>query len=237
MKAVKGYFMDIDFTPFFERYENLREQADAVFKKVQQQHPDCVNCKVECADCCHALFDLTLIEALYINHRFKEQLPEKRRSELLDVANKTDRVIYKLKRKAFKALETGESEEKIITNLAAERVACPLLNSENCCELYDQRPITCRLYGIPTSIDGKGHTCGLSNFKPGESYPTVNLDLIQSKLYEISKDLVEKIRSKYIKMGEMLVPLSMALLTTYDATYLGLPNNNEEDSSKGNQNE
>lgn len=220
--------MEFDFEKFFKRYETLKNQADEIFNIVKKQFPECVKCKLECSDCCHALFDLTLIEALYINHYFNDKIPEKRKAELLETANKVDRKIYKLKRKAFKAFETGEEENKILAELAEERVACPLLNSDNCCELYENRPITCRLYGIPTAIGGKGHTCGLSEFKPGESYPTVNIDTIQSRLYEISKDLVKEIRSRYVKMGEILVPLSMAILTNYNEEYFGLESVNSE---------
>lgn len=214
--------MELEFKIFFDRYERLRDQADEVFQHVKKQFPECVKCKLECSDCCHALFDLTLIEALYINHHFNDLLPEARKAQLLEFANKADRKIYKLKREAFKSFEAGKSEDQILEEIAKERVACPLLNSDNCCELYDYRPITCRLYGIPTSIGGKGHTCGLSEFKAGESYPTVNIDAIQSTLYQISKELVQEIKSKYLQMGEILVPLSMALLTTYDENYFGL---------------
>jgi hypothetical protein len=62
----------------------------------------------------------------------------------------------------------------------------------------------------------------LSAFKPGEPYPTVNLDLIQRQLSEISKDLVRDIKSKFSGLGEILVPLSMAILTDYDEIYLGI---------------
>jgi Fe-S-cluster containining protein len=226
--------VDLNLNLFFERYENVRTQADDIFKKIKQQYPDCVKCKLECSDCCHALFDITLIEALYINHHFNKILSNERRSELLELANRADRKVYKLKKKAAKAFESGESEYDILTELAKERVTCPLLNSNNCCELYQHRPITCRIYGIPTSIAGEGHTCGLSEFKAGESYPTVNLDAIQSKLLEISKELVLEIQSKHIKLGEILVPLSMALLTTYDESYLGIDGEDGSSEIKGN---
>ena len=62
--------MDFDFTPFFKNYEAVSIAADAVFARVKKEYADCVKCKTKCADCCHALFDLTLIEALYINHHF-----------------------------------------------------------------------------------------------------------------------------------------------------------------------
>ena len=100
--------------------------------------------------------------------------------------------------------------------IAAERVRCPLLNDDDMCDLYEYRPITCRLYGMPTSIGGIGHTCGKSGFVEGKPYPTVNLDVIQKRLYEISAEFVSRIKTKYVKMADMLVPLSMAILTDYD---------------------
>ena len=65
--------MDFDLTPYFKRYEALLSLADQLFEKVSQQYPECMRCKIGCSDCCHALFDLTLIEALYINHKFSER--------------------------------------------------------------------------------------------------------------------------------------------------------------------
>jgi Fe-S-cluster containining protein len=113
--------------------------------------------------------------------------------------------------------------------MAAERVRCPLLNSDGLCDLYEYRPITCRLYGLPTAIGGIGHTCGRSGFVEGQQYPTVNLDMIQKRLYVISAEFVSQINSKFVKMAEMLVPLSMAILTAYDENYLGIK---EDDPKK-----
>jgi len=216
--------MTIDFTPFFEQYEALLKAADAVFEKVRSEYPDCVKCDQGCSDCCHALFDLTLIEALYINHQFNKafQGREEEKGEVVEKANVADRRAYKIKKEAFKALESGVPEEDILAELAKKRLRCPLLNAQDLCSLYDHRPITCRFYGIPTAIGGKGHTCGKSAFSPGEQYPTVNLDIVQNRLYQISDELVKMLKTRYVKMSEMLVPLSMALLTVYDEEYLGI---------------
>ena len=207
----------------FKKYEAIVNQVDSVFKKVQEQYPDCVKCKLECSDCCHALFDLSLVEALYINNKFLEELEIQKRAEIMEDANRTDRKIHQLKRSAFKSIESGKkSEEQILFEMAAERIKCPLLNEQNRCGLYNFRPITCRLYGIPTSFSGRGHTCGLSDFKEGESYPTVNLDAIHSKLYELSQEIVMVLKSKHVKMADILMPLSMALLTVFNEEYLGV---------------
>jgi Fe-S-cluster containining protein len=224
-----------ELEPVFEKYERFVRQLDDVFEQVRQKHPDCVKCKLECADCCHALFDLSLIEALYINRRFLENAVEEKKIEILDVANRTDRKIYQLKRKAFKAVESGEkTEEDVLLEMSVERVRCPLLNKDDRCELYEYRPVTCRLYGIPTSIAGRGHTCGLSDFKEGTSYPTVNLDSVHAKLHELSQEVVAVLRSTHVKMGGVLMPLSMALLTVFDDAYLGIPSDNKEtDSEEG----
>ena len=209
--------------PVFRKYEAFVKQLDCVFEGVRQQYPDCVKCELACADCCHALFDLSLVEALYINRHFMDDVRDRRRVEIIDDANRVDRKIYQLKRKAFKAVEAGEkTEEQVLLEMAAERVRCPLLNQAEQCELYAYRPVTCRLYGIPTSIGGRGHTCGQSGFTEGESYPTVNLDSVHAKLHELSQEIVGVLKSTHVKMGEVLMPLSMALLTVFDEKYLGL---------------
>lgn len=214
--------MDFDFTPYFEKYEKLVATSDAAFDRVKQAHAECVQCREGCSDCCHAIFDLTLIEALYINHRFKEKFQGPAKTEMDEKASRSDRQLVKIKRKAHQDLLDGKTEEEILTGLARERVRCPLLNTQDLCELYDQRPLTCRFYGIPTAIGGKGHTCGLSGFRQGDKYPTVNLDLIHTRLQEISAELVRDLQSRFIKLADILVPLATALVTDYDEIYFGL---------------
>lgn len=214
--------MDFDFMPYFEKYEKLVAAADAAFERVRQAHAECVKCAQGCADCCHAVFDLTLIEALYINHRFKQEFTGAAGSDLQEKANRTDRLMAKIKRRAQEDLLAGKPETDILADLARERVRCPLLNATDLCALYQYRPLTCRSYGIPTAIGGGGHTCGLSGFKEGETYPTVNMDSIHSRLQEISAELIRDMQSRYIKLADILVPLSTALITDYDEVYFGL---------------
>jgi len=214
--------MDNDLTSFFKPYEELLNTCDRVFEHVKKSHGELVKCHVACADCCHAVFDLTLIEALYINHHFNRVFTGPDKDFLLENANRADRQAYKLKRNAYKDLENGKNEVEILARMAFERVRCPLLDENNHCRMYDHRPITCRLYGMPTSIAGKAHTCGRSGFKEGQSYPTVKLERIQQQLYDLSQALVTAINSRHIKMAEILVPISMAILTNYDDAYLGI---------------
>lgn len=220
--------MELDLSPYFKKYENLVESSDAVFDRVKKAHADCVKCGELCSDCCFALFDLTLIEALYIHHKFKEKFEGSAKLELIEKANRADRRTYKIKRKAFKEYQAGKNEGEILAELAFERVRCPLLNERDLCELYEYRPLTCRFYGIPTAIGGAGHTCGKSEFKQGEQYPTVNLDTVHNQLQQISAELLRDIKSKNIKLADLLVPLSSALIMDFDEVFLGIADPPEE---------
>jgi Fe-S-cluster containining protein len=214
--------MDIDFTPYFRKYESLVAVADSIFAKMKKEYPQAVTCGLGCADCCYALFDLSLIEAIYINDQFHRRFSGAQKENLLEKARIADRAVYKLKRQAFKALQKGKSEREIFEQIAEKRIRCPLLDDKSLCALYEYRPITCRIYGVPTSIDGKSHICGLSGFTKGQPYPTVQIDVIHRQLYAVSHELVQATRSRHVKMSDVLVPLSMAILTDYDEAYLGI---------------
>lgn len=214
--------MELDFTPYLEQYKAVVKMADEVFKRVKTEYPDCVKCEIKCADCCHALFDMTLIEAIYINSQFNEKFQGRERGPLLERANRADRKVHMIKRKAYKDVQAGKNEADVLMELAGERCRCALLNDDDLCDLYEHRPITCRLYGIPTSVGGVAHTCGQAGFVKGRQYPSVNLDTIQTKLMTISQELAASLKTRYVKMADILMPVSMAMLTDFDPEYLGI---------------
>ena len=224
--------MNFDFSPFFAQYEALAAETDAVFAKVGAAHPDCVACKPGCSDCCHALFDLSFIEALYLNTQFLQAHPYgPARSAVLSSAADADRQLTRLKKGYFRTLRDGGDMDAIMEEAARARVRCPLLLRNNSCGLYEKRPITCRLYGIPAAIGGKSHVCGKSGFAKGQGYPTVRLEKIQERLDGISLELQKALGSRYSELYTVYVPLSMALLTNYDETYLGVGPAPKEDRS------
>ena len=216
----------------FVKYEALVNMVDQVFDRVKKEFPKEVFCREKCSDCCYAIFDLTMIEALYLNHKFNEKYQGAEKIELLEKSNRADRQIYKIKRKAFNDLNTGKNEGEILAAMALERIRCPLLNEKELCALYEYRPITCRFYGVPTAIGGAGHTCGKSGFKQGEKYPTVNLDAVHSQLQQISAELLRDIQSKNIKLADLLVPLSSAVIMDFDDVFLGIAEEPVEKTSR-----
>lgn len=211
-----------DLSHIFVRYEQLRDGIGKIFQNVAAQHESCMGCKPGCSDCCNALFDLSLVEAMYINESFRKKFdygPE--RSAILERASAIDRQLARLKRGFFQKEKAGQAPGEILASASGARVPCPLLEN-NACLMYESRPITCRLYGIPTSIGGESHVCGFSRFEKGVSYPTVNLEKVQQNLAALSQEITKTLQSSFSELHEVYVPLAMALLTDYDESYLGL---------------
>lgn len=212
----------MDFKEAFVKYEALVSMIDSIFDKVRAEYPKEVFCREKCCDCCYAIFDIPLIEAVYLNHKFKEKFQGAEKSRLVDLAAKVDRSLFKMKRDAQKAVNDGKEELEILAKMSQERVRCPLLGEDNLCRLYESRPITCRLYGIPTATAGASHICGRTNFKQGGKYPTVNMDTIYAQLQLISAEMVKAVQAENIKTCELLVPVSMAMITDFDAEFFGV---------------
>nr|WP_319396665.1 YkgJ family cysteine cluster protein [uncultured Desulfobacter sp.] len=212
--------MDLD--KHFVKYEAVVSMVDQVFDRVKKEYPKEVFCREKCSDCCYAIFDLTLIEALYLNHKFNEKFSGTEKADLIAIADKTDRALVKMKRDAYKKVKDGADQLEIVGRMSQERVRCPLLGDNNLCLMYDNRPITCRVYGIPTSTAGASHICGRTNFVQGKAYPTLNMDKIYTQLQLLSAELVKDIKSTNIRMHELLIPVSMAMVTQFNDEFLGV---------------
>lgn len=223
--------MHLDFSPFFARYEQLAKETEQIFDRVRQSCPEQVTCSLGCSDCCYALFDLTLVEAMYINSKFQEQLSEEQQKQVLERADEADRQAYRIKRRIFRSRQQGKDTDSLLDEAGRHRVRCPLLSKQQQCLLYQFRPITCRLYGIPMSMDGVVSTCAYSGFQEGGQYPTVYMEKIYKRLQDISHDLVQSIPTRHLQLAEVLVPVSMALMNRYDHEYLGIVQTPKQEAS------
>ena len=198
----------MNLTQLFRSYELLVDKADQAFHEMQQKYGECIRCERHCSDCCHAVFGLFLIEAAYLKMNFDKVDRKKRRAALLR-GNKADRDLKRLEKRLQ---PDNKNPQMSAHSLAKERIRCPLLDDNQECILYSHRPITCRVYGIPTAIGGKGHVCGQSGFKKGESYPAFDLDEVQRELYLLSKKLLAGNAEK----ASLLISMSKAISTSLE---------------------
>jgi Fe-S-cluster containining protein len=162
-----------------EELESLRARADASFQKVEKLHPGAVACRQGCDDCCHALFDLSPMEAVSLALAFLD-LPRQTRREVRRRGEKSAGIFDQAMARSF-SLQGRER----LRELSLARVPCPLLESGRCL-LYAQRPLTCRLYGVPAQVEGQARVCHRARFDAGQTYPTVDLLRVQMELERLS---------------------------------------------------
>ncbi|MCL2336873.1 MAG: YkgJ family cysteine cluster protein [Firmicutes bacterium] len=191
----------------FAAYEKLAAGADLAFAKVQQEHGSCVKCEVACSDCCHAVFGVFPIEAAYLN-RYFGALPEELREQARQGLALADRELREMQKK----LEAcGDDRDASNLVMAETRVRCPLLTAEEKCLLYDRRPITCRVYGMPTQAGGKTRACWKAGFVSGQAYPVFDLDAMYRELYRLSGDMLALAGEEDQEKAGLLVSVAQAL--------------------------
>lgn len=196
----------------FRNYELLVDKADAAFHRMEKEHAVCIKCERRCSDCCHAVFGLFLIEAAYLKQQFDQLGKEEIKAALLR-CNKTERDLRRLE----KMLQTHENDPDMQAyTMARERIRCPLLDENEDCILYPNRPITCRVYGIPTKIQGKARVCGKAEFRAGENYPIFDLDGIYRDLYILSKELLNGRGKGEPEKASLLISVAKVISTPED---------------------
>lgn len=197
----------------FARYEQLGLAADLAFERIQREHAEAVKCERGCTDCCHALFGLFPVEVAYLREHFAKLDPAVQQ----EVLKRAEQAEERLKR--FQTLmDEAHGDDPAMQSyaLSRERIRCPLLNDQGDCVLYRNRPVTCRVYGIPTTVNGAGRTCWKAAFEAGKSYPAFNLDRVHKELYEMSKTILEKKGRPDPERAALLVPVAAALRRVAD---------------------
>jgi Fe-S-cluster containining protein len=203
----------MDLTPFFERYERLLNGGDQAFDRAGRECGPWMKCVPRCSDCCHAVFGLFLIEALYLQFHFAGLGRKERRAALLR-AKKSETALGKLEG----ALKTAGLDPRATSDLLARsRARCSLLDEKNLCVLYPHRPLTCRVYGMPVVVQGKTRICGKAAFKKQHSYPPFDLDAAHRGLYLLSRDVLAAAGSADPEKAALVVSVPKALGTPVEA--------------------
>jgi len=196
----------------FRSYELLVDKAEAAFQGMQKDHISCIKCEPHCSDCCHAIFGLFLIEAGYLKEHLDELTNEEKRAALLR-CEEAEKSLERLQ----KMLQAHEGDPQMQAYIMSrERIPCPLLNENQDCILYPYRPITCRVYGIPTKVQGKARVCWKAEFKKDERYPVFDLDGVYRDLYLLSTELLKSAGKDDLERASLLISVSKAITTSLE---------------------
>jgi Fe-S-cluster containining protein len=137
-----------------EDYRKFLARADAWYRGVREKHPDRVTCAKGCRDCCLGLFDVTLLDGDLLREGLAAADPGVRG----DIERRAEAILARL-RETWPGLGTtlaGWTESEIDDLCdALGPVECPVLGPAGECRLYEHRPLTCRLSGVPV-IDLSG---------------------------------------------------------------------------------
>jgi len=143
--------------PIIARYRELQKNIDDWFAACVAKFPREIACGSGCSACCRGLFDITILDAYLLRQAF-DRLPAEVRQVVLA---KAETKIRELQQRwpDFTApfiLNTMPDEEWVEMP-EDDMTPCPLLDDEGRCRVYADRPMTCRLHGLP-NIDCSGES-------------------------------------------------------------------------------
>lgn len=159
----------IDLGVYFTEYEALIQKINEDIKKVSNTYSDIQRCGLETSECCFQYVDLQLIEVIYLSNMMNRTLASDLRTEVIrravEVCKKTRGIKAQLREKGY---DPDSDKNPLIEKYTREKILCPLNRETKCC-LYEYRPITCRLYGVPDDC--------------------IDLDMVNNILSDISRNV------------------------------------------------
>ncbi len=131
-------------------YAELLASVDRWFARSMEAAGDAVACTNGCSECCRGLFDITLLDACFLKQGF-DRLPAEVREQVRKKAmmriGELGKVRPDLNHPYILNLWPEEEWEMLMPD--EDETPCPLLDDGGVCLVYDWRPMTCRLHGMP----------------------------------------------------------------------------------------
>lgn len=205
-----------------KRNKELLSQVDAWFSRCMETFPEHIACQSGCSACCRGTFDITLLDAYYLKRGF----------DALPVPVK-DAVLAKCReRLALMREHWPELDHPFVLNYRPEEdwellmpdedeTPCVLLGDDGRCLVYENRPMTCRLHGIPL-IDTEGEvmhdewcTMNFTDVDPlALAGLTAPFDAIFREEVALFRDFTERLLGRRVSELDTFIPL--ALLIDFD---------------------
>ena len=209
----------MDLKEILEKYAELLRRVDDWFAGCAGKHPSAITCRNGCSECCRALFDITLLDAFYLKYGFDRLDPEIKDAILVRAR---ERLVYLQGLWPDFAepwiLNYRPEEEWEILMPEDDETPCILLGANGTCMVYDFRPMTCRLHGLPL-VDISGEVlhdewCTL-NF-PGRNPLEVNdlrweFNLLFREELLIFREFTGKLLSKPFNELDTFIPTALLI--------------------------
>jgi Fe-S-cluster containining protein len=155
------------------RDAELVQIVDAAFADAARRSGPHLVCRPGCTQCCHGAFTINALDALRLRHAMGV-LSTSDPALAARIRERAHRYLAEFGGSfpgdpATGILDTSEAAQEAFEEFANE-AACPALNPETgLCEVYEARPMTCRVFGPPVKAeavdaedDPEGETEGLA---------------------------------------------------------------------------
>ncbi|RNC67850.1 MAG: YkgJ family cysteine cluster protein [Desulfuromonadales bacterium] len=131
-------------------YGGLLAEVDRWFGRCQDAAAARIRCMAGCSGCCRGLFDITLLDAAVLVQGFSRLGEGLRQQVLLRCHARLAEVqlIWPEFDAPYLLNHRPEDEWKILMP-EGDETPCPLLGDDGRCLVYEHRPMTCRLHGLP----------------------------------------------------------------------------------------
>ncbi|MFA5516658.1 MAG: YkgJ family cysteine cluster protein [Desulfuromonadales bacterium] len=209
-------------TEILSAYRKLLAAADAWFARCLALAPDQIRCGEGCAGCCHGLFDITFLDALALRDGLAA-LPAEERGT---VRGRASAQVARRQEKwpAFQPpyLLNGIPPEE--WDCPEENATpCPLLSAAGRCLAYADRPLTCRLHGLP-HVDFSGEVFDdawcTRNFSATDPLASHQLRGGFRQLYTDEARLLRQLAARFgIAGGELDTFIAAALLLDWPLNF------------------
>jgi len=205
----------VTVAPFIEAQRQLFAEVDAWFAGAVAQLPDgAVQCRSGCSACCRGLFDVSLLEAFCLRLGL-ERLSQATRGRVQKSARRqVERLRQHWPRWESPFLLNGLPEEEWQTVAAGNDESCALLDARGRCLLYDVRPMTCRLHGLPAlDPDGGDFSSALCtrNRLGGAQVATHPFTTLFAREAELLRAFYHKLTGRAFRELDTFIPAALVM--------------------------
>ena len=201
------WFKEMSSNPV-RKYDELLATLDRRFQSVHARYPYDIACGDGCAACCHGLFDVSLPDARRIVRGYAALPPPLQDAVAERALRLQDRILGKLPELSSPYLLDASDQNvqdriDAMTELMPE-ARCIFLDDGDRCLIYDDRPMACRLEGLPMidRHDGLFDDWCEKNFKEGIAPET-------------SSELMAELQLDYYAMQELEQMAAMRLVRLF----------------------
>jgi len=138
------------FEKIISSYGRLLAEVDTWFARCLATEPQAIACGAGCSECCRGLFDITLLDALFLKSGFDRLDPQVQamvRAKALDRLQQLRHIWPDFQEPYILNYRPEEEWENLMPE--DDEAPCLLVDNDGRCILYNFRPMTCRLNGIP----------------------------------------------------------------------------------------